>query len=179
MKDISAILVGLFFVAFAIATVIWHYRRSASLLQQWARQHGFRLISQEYCYFFRGPFFWTSSKNQTVYYVRSRTSTGKFERAGSGAAVIFWGFFLTRWRQGGTTDTFGFLQRRQDQGSAGKRKEPPAGGSRWLFGGSMTGFQAGGGYAAMGRDVRSTRRRGNLGPPVLTPLPVIDRVASS
>jgi hypothetical protein len=52
-----------------ILTLVWHFSRSNALLHQWAKQNGYRIISQEYRNLFKGPFFWTSTKGQTVYYV--------------------------------------------------------------------------------------------------------------
>jgi hypothetical protein len=57
------------FVALAIAGVIWHFGRSNTLLERWAQRHGYRIIAQEYRTFFKGPYFWTTSRNQTVYRV--------------------------------------------------------------------------------------------------------------
>jgi hypothetical protein len=55
--------------AFVILGLVWHFGRSSSLLHQWAARNGYHLIRQEYRTFFKGPFFWTSTKGQTVYYV--------------------------------------------------------------------------------------------------------------
>jgi hypothetical protein len=60
---------------------LWHFGRSNSLLHSWAAQNGFRIVRQEYRTFFRGPFFWTTTKGQTVYYVVVEDPTGK-QRAG-------------------------------------------------------------------------------------------------
>jgi hypothetical protein len=49
--------------------LVWHSRRSRSLLERWAERHGYRIIDADYRNFFRGPFFWTSSKGQTIYRV--------------------------------------------------------------------------------------------------------------
>jgi hypothetical protein len=71
------------FFVFALLAVIvvlalmWHFGRSNSLLNQWATGNGFRIISQEYRTFFKGPFFWTSTKGQTVYYVVVEDQMGK------------------------------------------------------------------------------------------------------
>ena len=53
-----------------VATIFaWHYHRSRSLLERWAERNGSRILAAEYRHVFRGPFFWTSSKGQTVYRV--------------------------------------------------------------------------------------------------------------
>jgi hypothetical protein len=56
-------------IAVAVLSLIWHFGRSDSILQKWAQQKGFHLVKQQYCWFFTGPFFWTSSRGQTVYFV--------------------------------------------------------------------------------------------------------------
>jgi hypothetical protein len=64
------------FAILAILAMVWHSGRSSSLLNQWAAQNGYRVISQEYRTFFKGPFFWTSTKGQTIYYVVIEDSGG-------------------------------------------------------------------------------------------------------
>ena len=57
-------------------TIWWHFGRSNSLLHQWAEQNGYHILRQEYRNFLKGPFFWTSSRGQTVYYVVVEDSAG-------------------------------------------------------------------------------------------------------
>jgi hypothetical protein len=80
------------FALFAIVIVlslVRHFGRSSSLLQQWVAQNGHRVVRQEYRTFFRGPFFWTTTKGQTVYYVAVEDPTGK-QRAGWELVVWPW-----------------------------------------------------------------------------------------
>jgi hypothetical protein len=63
-------------VVAATLAIVWHFGRSNSVLQQWATQNGYRIVRQEYRTFFKGPFFWTSTKGQTVYYVVVEDSGG-------------------------------------------------------------------------------------------------------
>jgi hypothetical protein len=65
---------------FLMFSIVWRFQRSGSLLQQWAEQNGFSIIDQEYHSFFKGPFFWTSSKGQMVYYVTVKDSEGTIRR---------------------------------------------------------------------------------------------------
>jgi hypothetical protein len=67
-------------VIIAICATCWHYSRSNEVLTQWAEQNGYRLLSQEYRHFAKGPFFWTSSKDQTVYYVTVEDRDGQVKR---------------------------------------------------------------------------------------------------
>jgi hypothetical protein len=63
-----------------IVYVVWLFNRSNSLLHQWAAQNGYRILSQEYRNLFKGRFFWTSSKGQTVYYVVVEDDAGNQRR---------------------------------------------------------------------------------------------------
>jgi hypothetical protein len=60
----------------AAASVAWHFGRSRSLLDRWAERHGDRILHSEYRYLVRGPFFWTTSKGQTVYRVTVEDKAG-------------------------------------------------------------------------------------------------------
>ncbi len=60
-----------------IALIAWHFSRSRSVLEQWADENGCEILEREYRNVFRGPFFWTTSRGQTVYHVRVRDSEGK------------------------------------------------------------------------------------------------------
>jgi hypothetical protein len=63
-------------VAVVFATVAWHFSRSRSMLRHWARRHNCEILSSEYRVFWRGPFFWTASRVQAVYYVKLREVDG-------------------------------------------------------------------------------------------------------
>jgi hypothetical protein len=63
-------------IAFVSLMLWWHYSRSASLLDQWADQNGYRLVSREYRHLFKGPYFWTSSRGQTVYRIVAEDGHG-------------------------------------------------------------------------------------------------------
>ena len=81
MNDGSTILMILLVAIVAIGSMAWHFSRSRSILEQWAAEQGFEIVHREYRSFRRGPFFWTTSKGQTVYYVTVRDSTGN-QRSG-------------------------------------------------------------------------------------------------
>ena len=74
-------------VLLAILSIFWHFSRSRKVLDGWARDNGFEILHHEYRAFFRGPYFWRASKNQSVYYVQVRDQKG---RVRSGVAVGFW-----------------------------------------------------------------------------------------
>lgn len=84
----------LFFTAFAVvavASMAWHLNRSRNILQQWADKNGYQLIEAKYAYFFKGPFFWTSSKNQSVYRVQVRDETGGIRNGWVRCGSWLWG----------------------------------------------------------------------------------------
>src|SRR3954469_4555687 len=64
------------FVGLLILSFAWQFGRSQSLLDTWAAENGYHIIHKEYRNFFRGPFFWTTSKGQTVYYVTVQDKAG-------------------------------------------------------------------------------------------------------
>ena len=71
---------GFFIVALLVVLVVlalaWHCGRSNSLLHKWAAQNSYRIVRQNYRVFFKGPYFWTSPKGRTVYYVVVEDSDG-------------------------------------------------------------------------------------------------------
>ena len=71
---------GLFMLLLMLSLVAmgsaWHFRRSRSLLERWAERNGYRIMAAEYRHVLRGPFFWTSSKGQTVYRVTVEVTGG-------------------------------------------------------------------------------------------------------
>jgi hypothetical protein len=90
MNEGFQVLMVLMVLGFAVLSMIWHFSRSNSVLDQWAEDNGFELLSSEYRHFMRGPFFWTTSKGQTVYHVKVRTSSGEVKTGW----VRCGGFFL-------------------------------------------------------------------------------------
>jgi hypothetical protein len=72
MRDISHVLPIVLALVAAIAGLYWQSSRSRTLLKRWAMQNDYALLSSQYRYLRKGPFTWTSSKNQTVYYVTVR-----------------------------------------------------------------------------------------------------------
>jgi len=50
----------------------WQFSRSRSLLREWAAQNGYEILQGEFRFLRRGPFFWTTSKGQTIYRVTVR-----------------------------------------------------------------------------------------------------------
>jgi hypothetical protein len=59
-----------------VAILVWHSHRSRRLLERWAERNGYRISDADYRNVFRGPFFWTTAKGQTVYRVTVETKGG-------------------------------------------------------------------------------------------------------
>jgi hypothetical protein len=51
--------------------------RSRTLIDRWAEANGYQIISSERRYMLTGPFFFRSSKGQTVFRIRARDSAGR------------------------------------------------------------------------------------------------------
>jgi hypothetical protein len=68
-------------VVIAAAAIGFNYyyqcSRSRSILEEWAAQNGYEMIKSELRYLRKGPFFWTSSRGQVVYYVGVRDGQGR------------------------------------------------------------------------------------------------------
>jgi hypothetical protein len=76
--------------------IFWYFRRSRLVLQQWAAANGFEITHFEFRSLRTGPFFWTGSGKEAVYYVRVRGKDGR-ERSGWVRCGTFWvGLFSDR-----------------------------------------------------------------------------------
>jgi hypothetical protein len=75
--------------AVLVVYMAWFFSRSRSVLEHWAEANGYEILHSEYRNLFRGPFVWTSSKGQSVYYVRVRARDGH-ERSGWVRCGGFW-----------------------------------------------------------------------------------------
>lgn len=61
-----------------VALIIWWTNSGAqSMLNGWAHENGYEIVSREHRWIRKGPFFWKSSKNQIVFYVTVSDSEGK------------------------------------------------------------------------------------------------------
>jgi hypothetical protein len=76
METLRPIFGVLALIAFVGLMLWWHFSRSASFLEQWAAKNGYRIVSREHRYLRKGPFFWTFSRGQTVYYVTVEDEQG-------------------------------------------------------------------------------------------------------
>jgi hypothetical protein len=81
-----ALVVLLVFVGLMI---YWTNRRSTEMIQRWAEGNGYMILDMERRLFRRGPFFLTTSRSQTVYYVTLVDPQGG-ERRGWVRCGSFW-----------------------------------------------------------------------------------------
>jgi hypothetical protein len=91
--DIVPILLVAVLVVIGAVRMVWRFRRSDSLLEQWADQNGYRLIVQEYRTLLHGPFFMTTSMGQTVYYVTVEDHGGRQRKGWVRCGGRFLGLF--------------------------------------------------------------------------------------
>ncbi len=96
MNDVESIFLILFVFVLGIGFFIWHINRSKSILEQWANQNGYRIQSSEYRLLRRGPFFWTTSRGQTVFYVTLYTQEGATRRAWVRVGGFWLGIFSNK-----------------------------------------------------------------------------------
>ncbi len=69
----------------------WTMRKSKRMVEDWARQQGLYIVSSEFRWWRRGPFFWKSSRNQTVLYVTVRMPDGSPRSAFIRCGSWWWG----------------------------------------------------------------------------------------
>ena len=60
------------FIAIVVSLAALAYSRAGIILRRWAESNGYEIVGSRYCRFNVGPFFWTTSNWQYVYYVRVR-----------------------------------------------------------------------------------------------------------
>lgn len=87
--NVFKVLAPLLMIAAAIGSIVWAQSRGKSMLETWAHQNGYEILSSEECWFFSGPFFWTSSKGQKVYKVTVSEAEGRI-RSGYVRCGSFW-----------------------------------------------------------------------------------------
>jgi hypothetical protein len=91
---VIAFIVGI--LALVIFLTSWTFSRSRRLLDQWAESNGYRIASAEFCWFRRGPFFWTTSKSQTVYRITVMDSKGHSRSCWARCGGFWWGLWTDR-----------------------------------------------------------------------------------
>lgn len=59
-----------------VMSIAWSNNRSQQIVESWASRNGYTLLSAEQRHMMRGPFFWTTARGQTVYYITVRDQHG-------------------------------------------------------------------------------------------------------
>jgi hypothetical protein len=83
MSDVQPIILGALLLIPAVLVgilLLTHARELSmgnSMLEHWAQREGLRLLRREECWFFRGPFFWSTSDGQRVYRVTVQDPEGR------------------------------------------------------------------------------------------------------
>jgi hypothetical protein len=90
--ETSALLI-LIVVPIGLVAVAWRFSRGSDMLEDWAKEHGYRLLEKEYCWFSKGPFVWTSNRNQNVYRITVADTNGRMLRGWARCG----GWFLGLW----------------------------------------------------------------------------------
>ncbi len=87
-----------FLFALALGGLIWYlyYTRAGNMLRQWAEQNGYQIIHSEHRFLRRGPFFWTTSRNQAVMYVEVVDAQGYQHRGYVRLGSWWWGLWQDR-----------------------------------------------------------------------------------
>jgi hypothetical protein len=76
MKGNFLLLAIVVVVIAGVSIMVWTFSRSRQMLDSWAAESSYQLLSSEIRWIRRGPFFWTTSESQVVYYVTVRAHDG-------------------------------------------------------------------------------------------------------
>ena len=80
----------------AVASLRWTYFRTEKILARWARDNDYSILSAEFRWFRRGPFFWWTSRGQEVFYVTVRTTEGRRRRGWVRCGGFIFGVLVNR-----------------------------------------------------------------------------------
>ena len=101
--DGSAFLIPLFIVA-AVAMMIFHYARGESILEKWAAEQGYRVVSSERRTIRTGPYFLTTGRGRVVYRISVEDRDGHIKEGYARCGSYFLGTFSdkvdVRWDEG-------------------------------------------------------------------------------
>ncbi|HMP04608.1 MAG TPA: hypothetical protein PKD86_10230 [Gemmatales bacterium] len=84
-------------IGVVIFVAIWMTEaRAQHMLRQWAAGLGVELVSAKRCWLWRGPYAWRSTKNQYVYAVVVRDTTGQVLRGHVRLGGFFFGMMTNK-----------------------------------------------------------------------------------
>jgi hypothetical protein len=81
-------------VAFIVTLWMFHFSRARSILEHWAEENGYEILSSEHRWK-GGAFWWRKSKGQEVYYVTVRTPDGQIRQGWVRCGGWFGGVFFS------------------------------------------------------------------------------------
>lgn len=61
-----------------IFAIKWLYRRTDQVMERWSRETGFSIVSREFRWLSRGPFWLTASRGQSVYRIEALDAHGMY-----------------------------------------------------------------------------------------------------
>ena len=77
MKDTWPTVVGAVLgVGIGVVQTIWRSFRARKMLDRWAKDQGYTILSAHRLWYRRGPFSWSSTGNQAAYHVVVRSDDG-------------------------------------------------------------------------------------------------------
>ena len=91
MEELFPFFITTTFIIFGLVMTAWTFSRSREILEKWASDNGYQLIKSEFRWLRRGPFFWSSSKGQTIYYVTVQSPDGQIKCGWVRCGGFFWG----------------------------------------------------------------------------------------
>ncbi len=77
-----------------VAIIFLTNARADTILNNWALRNGYRVLSRNYAWFFKGPFFWTSNRSQVVFRITAQDQSGN-TRSGWVRCGSWWGGILS------------------------------------------------------------------------------------
>ena len=80
-----------FFLLLIIVSFAWNSSRSQTLIENWARERGYRLLEAKTSFLGKGPFFWTTSRGQTVYRIVVEDEHGRRREGWARCGSWMWG----------------------------------------------------------------------------------------
>jgi hypothetical protein len=99
----SVIILFVVLIVLVVLINIWYFSRSRHILEKWAAQNGYEIVRSEYRMLRKGPFFWSSSRGQSVYYVVVRDARGAEHTGWVRCGSWWWGLMSdqveVKWEQ--------------------------------------------------------------------------------
>ncbi len=89
MEDFAPLLFIIPIMTLVGYAIVWTFRRSRQMLTDWAARNEIELLDAQFRWLWRGPFFWSSSKNQTIYRITVMDADGR-TRTGWAKCGSFW-----------------------------------------------------------------------------------------